>query len=132
MLSRKIFKKLVVLIIALIVMAGIAVADDYDKVDKRIARLSDCDITAKNTVGTAGATASLSVTKSASCGATASYSTINPNTLETKTVTKQNGGQWGVRLYFEADSGWRSVKLVSTYSVTYAGQSWETKVTTIR
>lgn len=107
-------------------------ADNCDKVDERNAELSDCDITAQNTVKTAEAIASLNVTKSASCGATASYSTINPNTLETKTVTKQNVGQWGVRLEFEADTGWRSVKLVSTYSVTYAGQSWETKITTIR
>lgn len=117
-----------IMVVMILLFIGMAEA----KTGTQTAKLSDCSVTATNTIDTSTATATISTDKSCSAGLDATYDSINPYTLQTQTQRKYGSGQYGHSVSFTAENGHRSIKIETRYSVTYGGQSWSTTITTIR
>lgn len=89
-------------------------------------------VTATNTIDTNSASASISATQSCSAGLDSTYTALNPTTMATYSERKFGSGQWGFEANYNAEDGYRSVKIVTSFSVTYGRQSWKANITTVR
>lgn len=126
-------RKMMLLTLVVIAVLGLSICCSFALTETSTAALADCNITATNNVELTSGYASISVTNpSASKGVDATYTSLNPDTMTFDTQRQYGSGQWGVVVRFNAPANYRTVKIVSSFSVTYLGQAWNTIMTTVR
>lgn len=121
-----------VCVMVLMVMVLVGLAEAAPVTGSKSGMINDCAIIGRNTIDTTSASSVVSANKSCEAGLDATYDTINPDTLQTQSKRKYGSGQYGYSASFTATTGYRSVKIRTSFSARYGTGTWSDSLTTVR
>lgn len=108
-------------------------ATDAENTVSGSAWLEDVKVTYSNTVGQTKAKATTSIANDNVVTVSGSYTYINADTLEVKTITRGNGERRSASVVFYAPTNCVTIKLISNHYASNGVQNWSaTNVKNIR
>ena len=130
---RKITATFVATIMASSFIITVSAATDTEKKLSGTGSLSGVGVSYSNTVEQTKAKATTSIGNDSVVTVSGSYTYINTNTFEVKTVNNGNGDRRTASVVFYAPKNCTTVKLISNHSASHNGQNWSVpNVTNVR